>query len=88
MYFRLFAFLAPLSISGSYATALPELRRDTTSVEIAEIEALIASAVVVSCDICQEVLDRTQTFLKGHSTESYAGPMFTLREAVRVFFFL
>jgi hypothetical protein len=89
MHFRSFTLLIPLSFIVSYATALPESRRATTSVEVAEILALITSGVAVTCDICQEVLNKTQDFLKDYSTstESYEIPIFTLREAVRVLFF-
>lgn len=88
MHFHPFTLLASLSIIVSYVTALPESRRATIPVEIAEIEALIASAIVVTCNVCQEVLNKTQAFLKDHSTENYAGPMFTLRDAVSVSFLL
>lgn len=87
MQFRNFALLAPLSILVSCTSALPESRRDSVSVEIAEIEALLASAVAVTCDVCQEVLDKTQDFLKAYSAESYAGPLFTLRDAVSLLLF-
>jgi hypothetical protein len=82
---RLFNFLlALLAITIFHITAKPVSHRDTIPVELAEIEALLASAAAVTCDICQEVLNKTQIFLQNESTV-YASAMFAIREAVSPF---
>jgi hypothetical protein len=73
------AFLVPTTLQ-THAKSLPY--RDTIPVELAEVEALLTSAAAATCDICQDVLNKTQAFLQSDSTV-YASAMFTIREAVR-----